>query len=93
MAREIDLSTDEEEALASQIPEDTKPTKSQADRIVELVEDATFDETALRSHCREHLAPFKVPREIRVVAQLPRNPTGKIMRRGLTAETPALTTG
>jgi len=60
---------------------------------VELVEGATFDETALRSYCREHLAPFKVPREIRLLAQLPRNPTGKIMRRGLTAETPAMTTG
>ncbi len=60
---------------------------------VELVEGATFDETALRTHCREHLASFKVPREIRRLAQLPRNPTGKIMRRGLTAETPAMTTG
>ncbi len=60
---------------------------------VELVEGATFDETALRTHCREHLTSFKVPREIRVLAQLPRNPTGKIMRRGLTAETPAMTTG
>jgi long-chain acyl-CoA synthetase len=56
---------------------------------VELVEDASFDETALRSHCREHLAQFKVPREIRVLEKLPRNPTGKIMRRALSAEKPA----
>ena len=50
---------------------------------VELVEGGQFDETALRTHCREHLATFKVPREIRVIDQLPRNPTGKIMRRAL----------
>ncbi len=58
---------------------------------VELVENATFDETALRTHCREHLAQFKVPREIRVIDKLPRNPTGKIMRRQLTQDTPGIT--
>ena len=57
---------------------------------VELVDDATFDETALRAHCRETLAQYKVPREIRQVAELPRNPTGKIMRRALTVETPGV---
>ncbi len=54
---------------------------------VELVDDATFDDTALRSHCREQLAQFKVPREIRCLKELPRNPTGKIVRRSLTPET------
>jgi long-chain acyl-CoA synthetase len=52
---------------------------------VELKEDATFDEIALRKHCREHLAQFKVPRDIRLIEKLPRNPTGKIMRRELKA--------
>ena len=56
---------------------------------VELEEGAVFDETALRSHCREHLAQYKVPRDIRVLAALPRNPTGKIMRRELTDQTPS----
>ena len=32
---------------------------------VELVDDAVFDDKSLRSHCREQLAQFKVPREIR----------------------------
>jgi long-chain acyl-CoA synthetase len=50
---------------------------------VELVEDAEFDETALRSHCRTRLGQHKVPREIRLLEALPRNPTGKIMRRML----------
>ena len=55
---------------------------------VELVDDATFDVTSLRSHCRDRLPQFKVPREIRRLEELPRNPTGKIMRRALTVETP-----
>jgi long-chain acyl-CoA synthetase len=50
---------------------------------VELNEDAQFDDKALRSWCRDNLAPFKAPREIRQIDQLPRNPTGKIMRRHL----------
>ncbi len=50
---------------------------------VELIEEATFDETAILAHCREHLAGYKVPREVRALEALPRNPTGKILRRAL----------
>ena len=50
---------------------------------VELCDGATLDETALRTWCRERLAHYKVPREIRRIDELPRNPTGKILRRSL----------
>jgi len=40
---------------------------------------------ALKSWCKERLAGYKVPREIRIIDALPRNPTGKIMRRELRA--------
>src|SRR5690606_2999730 len=50
---------------------------------VEVADGAIFDETRLREHCRQNLATFKCPREIRVIDQLPRNPTGKILRRKL----------
>ncbi len=50
---------------------------------VELKDGAQFDETALRKHCRETMPQFKVPRDIRLIEKLPRNPTGKIMRREL----------
>ena len=50
---------------------------------VELEDDVAFDEHALRRHCREVLLPFKVPKEIRQLDELPRNPTGKILRRAL----------
>lgn len=52
---------------------------------VELKEGATFDEIGLRKFCREHLAQFKVPRDIRHIEKLPRNATGKILRRELKA--------
>lgn len=50
---------------------------------VEVAEGQTFDEAALRTHCRGHLAGYKVPRDIIDVKALPRNPTGKIVRRAL----------
>ncbi len=53
---------------------------------VEIEEGATFDEDALRHFCREHIAGFKVPREIYLMNPLPRNPTGKILRRQLVDE-------
>jgi len=52
---------------------------------VELEEDAQFDEAALKQHCRDGMAGFKVPKEIRLIDKLPRNPTGKIQRRALQA--------
>ena len=54
---------------------------------VELVEDGKATPDELRRACRDHLPSFKVPREVRVLAELPRNPTGKIMRRALSADT------
>lgn len=56
---------------------------------VELKEDAEFNESALRQWCRERLAGYKAPREIVRVDTLPRNPTGKIMRRELVKFVPA----
>lgn len=53
---------------------------------VEMKDGCAFDEPTLRTWCRERLAGYKVPREIRAVEKLPRNPTGKIMRRELGKE-------
>lgn len=50
---------------------------------VELEEGATFAEQILLDHCRQALPRYKVPAGIRLVDALPRNPTGKIMRREL----------
>ncbi len=53
---------------------------------VELNEEGSFDENAVRSFCRDRLAQYKVPREIHVLDKLARNPTGKILRRQLKEE-------
>ncbi len=50
---------------------------------VEMNEGVEFDERALIGWCRERLAGYKVPRGVRVLEALPRNPTGKVMRREL----------
>jgi fatty-acyl-CoA synthase len=45
--------------------------------------DATVDEDAIKVYVREHLARYKVPREVIFLEELPRNPTGKILKREL----------
>lgn len=50
---------------------------------VEAEQGKTPDPEALRAWCRDRLAGYKVPRRVIVVDALPRNPTGKIMRRAL----------
>ncbi len=50
---------------------------------VEAEEGKSPDPDALRAWCRDRLAGYKVPRRVVVVEALPRNPTGKIMRRAL----------
>jgi long-chain acyl-CoA synthetase len=44
---------------------------------------ASVSETALVDHCRAQLAPYKLPRSVAFVDDLPKTSTGKIMRREL----------
>ncbi len=44
-------------------------------------EAATADE--LIEHCRGQLAKFKVPKDVTFVDALPRNPSGKVLKREL----------
>ncbi len=43
---------------------------------------------ALVEHCRAQLARFKVPKEVMLVDALPRNPSGKVLKRELRDRTP-----
>jgi len=49
--------------------------------VVETRAPVTGDE--LREFCREHLADFKVPAKVEIVAELPRQPNGKVLKRVL----------
>ncbi|PWU45721.1 long-chain fatty acid--CoA ligase [Micromonospora globispora] len=48
---------------------------------VVLDDDASTDPEAVRAGCRQHLAGYKVPRQVVVVADLPRSQIGKVLRR------------
>jgi fatty-acyl-CoA synthase len=43
-------------------------------------EGASVDEDAIKHYVRENLARYKVPREVIFLDELPRNPTGKILK-------------
>jgi acyl-CoA synthetase (AMP-forming)/AMP-acid ligase II len=53
--------------------------------VVSLNPGATATEDELIAYARENLAKFKCPRSIDVVEALPRNPTGKVLKRDLRA--------
>ena len=44
---------------------------------------ASIDEDAIKAYVRDNLARYKVPREVVFLDELPRNPTGKILKREL----------
>ncbi|HEX5145412.1 MAG TPA: AMP-binding protein, partial [Conexibacter sp.] len=48
-----------------------------------LNEDASVGEDELKGYVKQNLAAFKVPREIAFVDALPRNATGKVLKRNL----------
>jgi fatty-acyl-CoA synthase len=50
---------------------------------VVLKQDAATDEAALKEYVKQNLARYKVPREIVFMDELPRNPTGKVLKRVL----------
>jgi len=81
-----DLLADHEElveAAAVGVPDDEF-----GQRLVAFVvrrEGSQVDAGALRDYVKQHLARYKVPREIRFLDELPRNPTGKVLKRELRA--------
>jgi long-chain acyl-CoA synthetase len=48
-------------------------------------EGVSVEEKELRSFCREQLANYKIPKYFEIVADLPRTPTGKVLKRMLSA--------
>jgi long-chain acyl-CoA synthetase len=48
-----------------------------------LRDDASLTANEFEAYCREHLAAYKVPRRVEFVDSLPKNATGKILKRVL----------
>ena len=64
-----------------------RPDADLGERVVAWVVPAPSrspDPTELMAHVRSLLAPHKVPRQVHVVAALPRNAMGKVMKSELT---------
>lgn len=55
--------------------------------IVQVAEIAALEKVelalALRAACRQHLGPIKTPRNVRIVTEFPRLPTGKLQKKAL----------
>jgi acyl-CoA synthetase (AMP-forming)/AMP-acid ligase II len=58
-----------------------------------VVLSGTTDARELIAYCREHLAPFKCPRVIHIVDEIPRTATGKVQRRIVAATIAGVSAG
>jgi long-chain acyl-CoA synthetase len=66
------------------IPDATKGEVAKA--WVVLKHDARATEEEIRTHCRAHLAPYKIPARVEFRTELPKTMVGKVLRRVLVAE-------
>jgi fatty-acyl-CoA synthase len=72
-----------DDACAIGVPDDAFGQRLRA--FVVLTPSASLDEAAVQSYVKENLARFKVPRDVIFLAELPRNPAGKVLKRELEA--------
>jgi len=63
------------------VPDDTWGETVKA--MVVLAPDATLDAQGIIDHCRQHLAHYKCPTSVEFIDVLPRNPSGKVLKREL----------
>jgi long-chain acyl-CoA synthetase len=69
------------EAAAFGVPDELYGEEVAAFVVLKDGREASGEEIA--ACCREHLADFKCPKAVRVVASLPKGPTGKVLKREL----------
>ncbi len=66
-----------------------RPDPSRGEVIVACVtckEGASCSSEDLRSFCRQRLAGYKTPRQVHILSELPRGPTGKVLKNKLKTE-------
>ncbi|QSB13148.1 AMP-binding protein [Natronosporangium hydrolyticum] len=81
------------------------PKTGEAVRAFVVADEPAPSQSDIIAHCREYLAPYKVPRSVEYRDELPKSPIGKILRKelrtevgakpasGTTGSTPEATTG
>ncbi len=90
--REIESILDQHPAVAESavIPEKVGGTRGEAPvGFVVLKDGQTATDAELRDHCRKNLPQYKVPKVVWIADDLPRGPTGKILKRALDPAGPA----
>ena len=68
---------------ATAIGVDDKEWGARLRAFVVKAENSSLTEDDIKAYVRDHLARYKVPREVIFLDELPRNPTGKILKREL----------
>ncbi len=83
--REVESVLDQHPAVAeSAVVGQMDPSRGEVvAAFVTLHEGQTATDIELRDFCRDRLAGYKVPRRVIIAADLPRGPTGKILKRKL----------
>ena len=84
--REIESVLEQHPAVAESavIPETVGGTRGEAPvGFVVLKSGQAASDAELREHCRDHLPQYKIPKVVWIAEDLPRGPTGKILKRAL----------
>jgi len=61
------------------------PTTGEAVKAFIVARDTGLTEQDLRTHCKAHLTPYKVPKRVEFRSELPKSNVGKILRKDLRA--------
>ncbi|APX92190.1 long-chain-fatty-acid--CoA ligase [Halomonas sp. 1513] len=51
-----------------------------------IVTRGELDHDTVKAHCRQHLARYKVPKQVEFIDDLPKSPIGKVLRKDLRAD-------
>ena len=71
------------------VPDDYQGESVKA--VVVLKEGETIDQAELEEYCRESLAAYKVPKHLAIRGELPKNATGKVLKRVIREEEGGIT--